>query len=237
MIEPDYRLDGYEPADAWIKAVFKEVFEEERPALAVLAEHHTPDDTVSYFLLHDTAATFGPPHTPQILALYLRRDTAALTYRFAHERLPLAAMAQSWLIRRGCPSDAVALGPDVGTQPADATTCALEQRVRDDTGRFSFLDTYTRDDPDDPVTLVVLRSEQSDPARIRVLCEEVDLDAGTHTLREGGFTTVSAALAWCGQRLAGLEVHLPPVDRGNPGTGPAPSGLNPVAPAVPGRSR
>ncbi|MET8577315.1 hypothetical protein [Streptomyces sp. NPDC005012] len=238
MIEPDYRLDGYAPADAWIKGAFQQVFEAERHTLAVLAEHHTPDNAHSYFVLHDTAATWGPPHTSQVLALHLRRDMASSTYRFEHERLPLAAMAQSWLIQRGCPADAIALGPDIGTQPADDTTRALEQRVRGDAGRFSFLDSFTRDDPYDVLTLVVLRSRNaSDPARIRVLCEEADLKAGTHTLREGGFTTVSDALAWCDQRLAALEMDLPPVDRVTSRTGPVASPSALPARAVPGRSR
>ncbi|MEU3553353.1 hypothetical protein [Streptomyces fragilis] len=239
MIEPDYRLDGYAPADTWIKTLFRQVFEMEQHTLAVLAEHHTPDNTHSYFLLHDTAATWGPPNTPQVLALHLRRDTTASTYRFEHARLPLAAMAQSWLIQRGCPADAIMLGPDVGTDPADDTTRALEQRVREDADRFSFLDNYIRDDPDDMVTLVVLRSrDESDPARIRVLCEEADLDAGTHTLREGGFANVADALDWCEARLDQQEVYLPPVDRVNPRTtGPAPRPPAPPARSVPGRSR
>jgi hypothetical protein len=236
--EPDYRLDGYEPADAWIKAVFKEVFDEEQHTLAVLAEHHTPDDAHSYFVLHDTAATWGPPHTSQVLALHLRRDTASSTYRFEHARLPLAAMAQSWLIQRGCPPDVIALGPDVGTQPANDTTRALEQRVRGDADRFSFLDSFTRDDPYDMLTLVVLRSrDESDPARIRVLCEETDLSTGTHTLREGGFATVSDALVRCEQRLGALEMDLPPVDRATPRTRAVASPPAPPAKASLGRSR
>jgi hypothetical protein len=238
LIEPDYRLDGYAPADAWIKGVFQQVFEAERHTLAVLAEHHTPDNAHSYYLLHDTAATWGPPHTSQVLALHLRRDTASSTYRFAHEWLPLAAMAQSWLIQRGCPPDAIALGPDAGTRPADDTTRALEKRVRGDAGHFSFLDSFTRDDPYDGLTLVLLCSrDASDPARIRVLCEETDLTAGTHTLREGGFTTVADALAWCDQRLAVLEMDLPPVDRSAPSTRSVASPPAPPARTVPGRSR
>src|SRR5688572_32724995 len=57
-----------------------------------------------------------------IFALHLKRDTTARTFRFDRAELPLPAMAQSWLIARGCPEAEILLTEELGTTPADAAT-------------------------------------------------------------------------------------------------------------------
>lgn len=96
---------------------------------------------------------------------------------------------------------------------------------------------YTRDDPDDMVTVVALGVlDERAPSPVRVVVEEVGTDAWTHTPREGGFVTVEEALQWCDDRLAGTAGPLPPVR-------PTASPIRPVlppkarAPRPPGRSR
>lgn len=62
---------------------------------------------------------------------------------------------------------------------------------------------YTRDDPDDMVTVVALGVlDERAPSPVRVVVEEVGTDAWTHTPREGGFVTVEEALQWCDDRLS-----------------------------------
>jgi hypothetical protein len=71
---------------------------------------------------------------------------------------------------------------------------------------------YTRDDPEDHVTLVVLRArDERAPSPFRVLVQEVDFQSWTHTLREGGFDTVDDAMEWAKDRLSGVARPLPPV--------------------------
>jgi hypothetical protein len=236
--EPDFRLDDFEAADERTEETFWHAIEAEQDMLTVLAEHHTPDGAHSFYVLHNGAVTWGIPGEPQLVALHLQRDVAGRRFRFEHAELPLPAMAQSWLIHRGCPRDAIALHPDTTTAPADEATRALEQRLMGDGDHFALLHSYTRDDPDDMTTLVVLRAlDERSPAPFRVLHEEVDIDAGTHTLREGGFATVAEALQWCDDRLGGQAAPLPPVRLTARST--RPSSAVPAAPVQrpPGRSR
>ncbi|MFD5583294.1 hypothetical protein [Streptomyces sp. FBKL.4005] len=121
-------------------------------------------------------------------------------------------MAQSWLIHRGCPPEFLALDPERGTTPADEATRALEQRLMRGGDHYALGWSYTQDDSDDCVTLAVLRSlDERAPSPFRVVVEEVDIEAGTHTLREGGFASVEEALQWCDDRLGGVSKALPPV--------------------------
>ncbi|MFG2703179.1 hypothetical protein [Streptomyces sp. NPDC048386] len=236
--EPDFRLDDFEAADERTEETFWHAIEAEQDMLTVLAEHHTPDGAHSFYVLHNGAVTWGIPGEPQLVALHLHRDLAGRTFRFEHAELPLPAMAQSWLIHRGCSRDAIALHPDTATAPADETTRALEQRLMGDGDHFALLHSYTRDDPDDMTTLVVLRAlDERSPAPLRVLHEEVDTDAGTHTLREGGFPTAAEALQWCDKRLGGQAAPLPPVRLTAHST--RPSTAVPAAPVQrpPGHSR
>jgi hypothetical protein len=44
---------------------------------------------------------------PQVLAVHLQRDHEKRAFSFEKAPLPLPAMAQCWLIHRGCPHDAI----------------------------------------------------------------------------------------------------------------------------------
>jgi hypothetical protein len=195
-----------------------------------IAEHHSDDDTHSFYVLYDGSATWGIPGEPPIIALYLQRDRSRKTFCFERAALPLPSMAQSWLIRRGCPRDAIALRPDRGTRPADEATRALESRLIGDGDTYALGWSYTRDDPEDHVTLAVLRAlDERAPSPFRVLVEEVDFQSWTHTLREGGFDTVDGAMKWAEDRLSGVARPLPPVR--------PPSSSRPAAVAQPPASR
>ncbi|MDH6537938.1 hypothetical protein [Streptomyces sp. SPB4] len=96
--EPDYELDGFGPAD--------DGHEQHRhdlgiSSLKVLGEYRT--DTDSYFVLLDEGATWGIPGSPQLRAVHVSRDLSARTFEVDSKELPLYAMAQSYLIARGCP--------------------------------------------------------------------------------------------------------------------------------------
>ncbi|MDX3854912.1 hypothetical protein [Streptomyces sp. AK02-01A] len=239
MPGPDFRLDGYRAANAVAAEQFCRHITDNEIDLRVLAQHHTHDEQHSYFVLHDGSATWGTPDEPQIVALHLRRDTRSRTFRFQHATLPLPAMAQSWLIARGCPKNAVRLSPGTGSTPADEATKALEERLLDDGDRFALLTSYTDDSSTKPQTIVLLRAVAEHTAfPFRVLLEEADLLSGTHTLREGAFTDLGAVSDWWDQHRSGgvmpLLPPLPPADLlRSPGLPPRPA--PPTRPSAHGR--
>lgn len=235
--ELDLSLADFAAADPRIEAAFLHAIELNEDMFVPLAEHHSPSGADSFYVLHDGSATWGIPGAPQIVALHLTRDLAKQVFRFEHATLPLPSMAQSWLIHRGCPPDAIDLTPDLGPVPADETTRALERRLMGDGDRFACGYSYTRDDPDDAVVLVALRAlDDSALSPFRVLVEEVDSQSWTRTLREGGFATVDEAREWCEDRLDGTAGPLPPV---RPAAASARPAALPKAPAAypQGRSR
>ncbi|MFF6772766.1 hypothetical protein ACFY8W_04295 [Streptomyces sp. NPDC012637] len=209
--EVDFELDEFD-ADEQICLEFYRQVAVREDMLVPLAEHHTADGVHSFYVLYDRTATYGHPGALQYLAIPLRRDHGKRTFSFEQASLPLPAMAQSWLIHRGCPPDAIGVDPELGPQPADEATRVLERRLAADGDRYAMGYSYTRDDPDDWVTVVALRAlDERSPSPFRVVVEEVDTDAWTHTLREGGFATVEEALQWCDDRLCGTAGPLPPV--------------------------
>lgn len=207
---PDFRLDGYEAVNDRVTERFWQHIDIESTELTVLAEHHTDNQRHSYYVLRNGAVTWGIPGEPQLVALHLQRDVEERTFRFQHERLPLAAMAQSWLIARGCPKEAIGLRPDTGTDAADEATTALEDRLASDGNRFALVTSYTDDDPDREQTTVLLAAiDEKAPLRFRVLLEEVDTNTWTHTLREGRFATFQEATDWWEAHWSGDDVPLP----------------------------
>ncbi|MEU5833044.1 hypothetical protein ABZ820_05040 [Streptomyces diacarni] len=236
MPEVDFALDDLD-ADEQITLAFHRQVAVHEDMLVPLAEHHTADGVHSYYVLFDRTATWGHPGVPQYLALHLHRDLDKRTFAFEQCPLPLPAMAQSWLIHRGCPPDAIGLNPTLDLPPADEAARALERRLAGAGDHYAMGYSYTRDDPDDMVTVVALRTlDEQAPSPFRVVVEEVDTDTWTHTLREGGFATVHDALQWCDDRLTGTAGPLPPVRTAASPTHPA---LPPQAPALrpPGPSR
>ncbi|MET8683667.1 hypothetical protein ABZV77_05570 [Streptomyces sp. NPDC004732] len=220
--EPDFRLDGYEAVNEDVADQFWGHIGIEQDSMTVLAEHHSADAEHSFYLMHNGAVTWGIPGAPQIVALHLKRDPVARTYRFAHEELPLPAMAQSWLIARGCPEEQILLPDGMGTTPANEATRALEKRLRQDGDHFALLISYTDDDMSDrPQTTVMLRAlDEKAALPFRVLLEEIDSTAWTHTLREGAFQTFEAATQWWDAHWGGEK---PPLPTASPATRTAPA--------------
>ncbi|MEI5100931.1 hypothetical protein RB200_23325 [Streptomyces sp. PmtG] len=141
-------------------------------------------------------------------------------------------MAQSWLIARGCPKEAIALRSGVGFVAADEATTALEDRLLSDGDHFALVTSYTSDDPDRmQITVLLAAIDESAPVRFRVLVEDVDTTAWTHTLREGGFTTYQQAITWWEAHWSGEDVPLPAVPPSTGRTTP------PVKPGLPTPSR
>ncbi|AWZ08356.1 MULTISPECIES: hypothetical protein [unclassified Streptomyces] len=229
---PDFRLDGFEPANDTVEQDFEDHIDSEHESMTTLASHHSPDGRASFYVIHNGAVTWGIPGEPQLIALRIERDITAKSFSFEHATLPLPAMAQSWLIKRGCPAEAIALPPGMGTQPADAATVALQQRVATDGDRFALLGSYTGDISTGPEVTVVLRAlDERVEKPFRVLLEQADLDAYTHTLREGAFETYEAAVDWLEDR----STPLPPAAPSTRTTSPT---APPVAPPqVRGRAR
>uniref|UniRef100_A0AAU2JYZ7 Uncharacterized protein n=1 Tax=Streptomyces sp. NBC_00049 TaxID=2903617 RepID=A0AAU2JYZ7_9ACTN len=229
---PDFRLDGFEPANDMVEEAFEDHIDSEHDSMTTLASHHSPDGRASYYVIHNGAVTWGIPGEPQLIALRLERDMTAKSFSFEHATLPLPAMAQSWLIKRGCPAEAIALPPGMGTQPADAATVALQQRLAADGDRFALLHSYTDDTATSPETTVLLRAlDERVEKPFRVLLEQADLDTYTHTLREGAFETYEAAEEWLEDR----STPLPPAAPSTRTTSPT---APPVAPPqVRGRVR
>ncbi|WP_093788777.1 hypothetical protein [Actinacidiphila guanduensis] len=232
--EVDFHLADFGPDDQ-VNHAFDEHIAADQDYLVALAEHHTADGH-SYYVLCDESATYDRPGTPEIVALHLRRDRDNKTFDFEYMRLPLPAMAQSWLVHRGCPPDAIGLDPGLGPPPADEATRSLEQRLAGDGDHFALGYSYTSDNPGDRVIVVALRAlDEPAPSPFRVLVHEIDAETWTHTLREGGFDTMHEALQWCRDRLADRAGPLPPV---RPAAVNRPAGV-PKAPDIrpPGRAR
>ncbi|WP_374777040.1 hypothetical protein OG756_34040 [Streptomyces sp. NBC_01310] len=230
---PDFRLDGFEPVNDAVEEAFWDHIDSDRDSMTTLASHHSPDGRQSFFVIHNGAVTWGVPGQPQLVALRLERDIAAKAYRFEHAELPLPAMAQSWLIKRGCPAEAIVMPPGMGTKPADTATVALHQRLMGDGDHFALLHSYTDDTSPKPATTVLLRAlDERVEKPFRVLLEQADLDTFTHTLREGAFETVEAAVGWMDDRSSPLPSAVPSTSRAS-----GPAALPVAPPQVRGRAR
>lgn len=208
--EPDFRLDGYDAVNERVDEAFWQHIDIHQSEFILLADHHTHDGEHSFYVMYDRSATYGMPGEPQIVALHLQRNPQARTFDFSHKVLPLPSMAQSWLIARGCPQETILLPEGMGTAPADQATRSLESRLRGDGDHFALLHSYTDDTSDRPKTTVLLRAVDEKAAMpFRVLLEETDAKARTHTLREGGFATFQAATEWWEAHWNGENVPLP----------------------------
>ncbi|MEU5162324.1 hypothetical protein AB0G74_22340 [Streptomyces sp. NPDC020875] len=205
--DPDFRLDGYKAASRQIEEDFRFFA---ASAFTTFADHHTAGSRHSYYVLHDESAAEGFHGEPQIVALYIQRDPGAKTFHFQSMAVPLPAMAQSWLIARGCAKTGIGLRADTGmSSPADDTTRALEERLVDDGDHFALLASHTDDTSDSPEITVLLRAVNADPMPFRLLHRRVDTITLTHTLREGRFPTYEAAEAWWTTHWRGSAPGLP----------------------------
>ncbi|NEB01951.1 hypothetical protein [Streptomyces sp. SID13726] len=231
---PDFRLVGYRAATDRVEDQFWQHIGIEEDQLTALVEHHAEDGEHSFYLMHNGAVTWGIPGEPQLVALYLQRDTGARTFRFDHAAFALPAMAQSWLIARGCPEEEILLADGMGTAPADQATRALERRLRRDGDQFALLTSYTHDTTPMEITVLLRALDEKAPMPFRILLEEADLTARTHILREGGFATFEAATRWWEAHWSGEAIPLPPA---TPAARRATAAGVPAPPARPAPSR
>lgn len=230
---PDFRLDGFEPVNEVVEEAFWHHLDSDHDSMTALATHHSPNGRHSFYVIHNGAVTWGIPGEPQLIALRIERDHAAQVFSFEHAELPLAAMAQSWLIKRGCPAEAIALPPNMGTTAADTTTVALQQRLMGDGDHYALLHSYTDDTSRKPETTVLLRALDERAVKpFRVLVEQADLETFTHTLREGAFESLEAAVGWMDDRSTPLPPPAPSTVRtAVPTALPSTSPKAPVEPA------
>ncbi|GAA3389037.1 hypothetical protein [Streptomyces roseoviridis] len=211
---PDFRLNGYRPATPGVGSDFDDRISLCENELTTLAKHHTADDRHTFLVLHDASTIYGAPGGAAIIALHLTRDVGSRTFTFDSERHPLLALAQSWLIRRGCPDDAVYPPGDRGTLPADETTATLERRLRHAANRYSLVESHVGEGYPTQETAVLLEAVNPRQAHpYRLLLEVTDLQAGTHRLREGAFETAEAALDWLEDRSTPLPAPTPTTAR------------------------
>ncbi|MEV4738765.1 hypothetical protein [Streptomyces sp. NPDC049555] len=196
-----FRLDGYTLADGSDEYLFH-VLTTNHDCLAPLVTHHTDDGRHSYLILHDTAATWDIPGSPQLLAMTLTRDPGNRTFRFDAERHPLISLAQRWLIARGAAPDAVRVPPErTGARPADALTTALEEQLMISGTRYDVVEHYTDDCTAYETSVLVHDTDLSSADRpYRLFLETWSPDSPTYTLREGAFPTAEAAWEWMENR-------------------------------------
>ncbi|MGN5380990.1 hypothetical protein ACQ4WX_39175 [Streptomyces lasalocidi] len=200
-LAPGYRLDGFQAATAQIEDDFSSVTLSD-DLFVPFSEHHSADGRDSYLLLYDRSAIWDIPGAAEYVTLHIVRDIEQRTFYFASERHPVVPLAQNWLIRRGCPQEAVEESHRHGPRPADAATARLEDLLRTNPGnRYEVLDHYT----DNPCsfdvgvevrTLVYDSHPDSADAPYRLFLEETTKDMHTYTVREGAFVSAEEADRW-----------------------------------------
>ncbi|KNB53472.1 hypothetical protein [Streptomyces caatingaensis] len=208
----DFRLDGYTLADGSDDYLFH-ALTTNHDCLAPLVTHHTDDGRNSYLVLHDTAATWDIPGSPQLLAMTLTRDPDNRTFRFDAERHPLISLAQRWLIARGAAPDAVRMPPErTGARPADSLTTVLEEQLMTSGTRYDVVEHYTDDCTEYETSVLV---HDTDPTSVgkpyRLFLETWSPDSPTYTLREGAFPDVEAAWEWMENREGPLPAPRTPL--------------------------
>ncbi len=216
MTVPDYRLDGFAPADQ-AAADARDYLDLAGDDFHVLADHHTADAAHSFLVVHDSSATWGVPGAPQLVSLHITRDLQARTFRIEHAQHAMLPFAQRWLVARGCDPAAIRLPEGRYGRPADALTAQLEERIVCSGERYQILDHHTRDYGPHKIWVMVRDTDPSAAQRpIRLFLEEADLDTFTYTVREGAFQDGVSANQWLTDRDTPLPEpaqHLDTPDR------------------------
>lgn len=177
------------------------------PELVLLAGHHHGDH--SYAVLFDSAATWDILGSSDLVAVHVVRNQMYRTFDFDTAALPMVGLAQQWLVARGCPPEAIVLPPESASQPADPETTTLETHLRTSPGQYQLVDHYTYDgDPFESWALLRDTHPESAGAPVRLFIESANIDAGTYTLREGGFANEDAAQEWLDERPGPLPPAL-----------------------------
>lgn len=200
-LEHDYRLADFQARaksveDDFIQATLSD------DMFVPMADHHSADGRNSYLLFYDRAAIWDVPGQAEFVALHITRDPEQSTFDFAIQRAPVVPLAQSWLIQRGCPTEATLPTRNHGPQPADPLTTRLEDLLRTNPeNRYEVLAHFT-DNPGtfdfgtEVHTLVYDHHPHSASAPYRLFLEETDKNFQTYTVREGAFPSAEAADEW-----------------------------------------
>ncbi|MFE2722773.1 hypothetical protein [Kitasatospora sp. NPDC059327] len=210
-----FDVDALDPVTAQDESAHERLSHDLDMLTLLAVQHHVNPHTElltdSYFLVHDGTMTWDIPGSAQYAAVHVQRDLGAGSYRFDSSRHAIAALAQNWLADRG--ADPALIVPAVeGQLEGDAETRELEEFLARSGARFEVVDDYTYDQPAFYKTWIIARDTAPEPGRlpVRVLLEEVDLEAGCYTLRQGGFATVDAAQTWV-ERVGEPDNPLPPL--------------------------
>ncbi|MCX5555326.1 hypothetical protein [Streptomyces sp. NBC_00038] len=212
---PDYRIDGFEAATEQICEDFASTMLAD-DQFVTLAEHHRANGRDSHLLLYDRSAIWDIPGTAEYVTLHITRDVEQRTFDFASERHPVVPLAQNWLIRRGCPTEAAEVSNHHGPRPADALTARLEGLLRTNPGdRYELLDHYTDnlcsfDSGVEVRTLVYDSHSDSVRTPYRLFLEETTKDLRSYTVREGAFTSAEEADTWVMERESPLPLAPDP---------------------------
>jgi hypothetical protein len=201
---PDYRLDGFEPADASVERDFFSLTLSD-DMFATLAAHHTADGHASYLAVYDNAAIWDVPGAPAYRSIHLQRDLDNRTFTVSHDTHPVAPLAQRWLIQRGCPAAAIELTHPGVLPPADTLTTQIEARIKTSGNRYEVVDDHTYNPGSFDVgietwTLAYDTHPDSAIAPYRLFLEQVTPDLSSYTVREGAFADADAAQHWLDTR-------------------------------------
>ncbi|SEC12685.1 hypothetical protein [Streptomyces sp. 2314.4] len=217
---PDYRIDGFEAATERVEEAFFSLTLSD-DMFVPLAEHHSADGRDTYLLLYDRAAIWDIPGMAEYVSLHITRDSDQRTFDFAYECQPVIPLAHNWLIRQGCPQEAIASADRNRPRPADALTARLEDLLRaNPEDRYKVIDHYTHNPSSfnfgiEVRTLVHDSHPDSASAPYRLFLEETTKDFRSYTVREGAFATAEAADTWAMERAALLP--LAPAPQGTVG--------------------
>ncbi len=229
---PDYRLEGFQPADPASGDEF-DVLTLSDDTFTSLAWHHDRDGVASYWIFHDCSATWGLPGAAELVALCVVRDPATRTFRFSYSSEPILPLAQRFLISCGAPSRALEMRQAQRfAQPADQDTTWLERQLRYSHHRYEVLEHYTHGpvSATDGTSIRVLvhdRDMHHAHQPYRLFLETTTPDFSTYTLRQGAFTDQDAVEAWLDRWYADPSTALP--DPQALGTSPPSAGTPAVA--------
>ncbi|TDC72619.1 hypothetical protein [Streptomyces hainanensis] len=210
-----FRIGGLQPAEP-IMLENLHMLELARDSFHLLAEHHTPDQRHSYSIIYDASASFGHPGDMRYLAIHVSRDSHHDLFRCGYSYEPTVPFAQRWLIERGCPANHTVLRRTSSSpSPADASTRALEERLRLSGSRYRVLGSYFHEPigPKDGTSIRVLAYDQHpDNAHqpYRIFLETVDTASDTYRVHEGAFTTIEDSNTWLMSWFDNPALPLPP---------------------------
>jgi hypothetical protein len=191
---PPGRLDsasltrGYVPADAIQERDWESEIELREADLGVVSECVSGSHTWVVLWHHFFEEAY--PDQSHLLAVHVVRDDASRTFRYATCEIPILALAQQWLVGRGCPPGALKRNRHYSAE-ADASSQSIETRLTRSPHRYALADHGTVYDPDPPGSWAIIRDKApaSSATQWQVLVESAGAEQGTYVLRERSFPT------------------------------------------------